>query len=145
VPIRLVATKLAGVVLGICRPSHCGPTAPLLSEHISGQCRLRLSGVSAEQAPPDRLPADFAFPVQELRPGSRLPIAGTAYHDGRFATLTNVVDQTTHAWGWALLNGEKSDLVQYLLNLTLGPKDSQKKWVTRRRNLTSAGTLKDNP
>ena len=94
-----MATKLAGVVLGICRPSHCGPTAPLLSEHISGQCRLRLSGVSAEQAPPDRLPADFAFPVQELRPGWRLPITGTAYHDERFATLTNVVDQYNTCMG----------------------------------------------
>ena len=40
----------------------------------------------------NRLPADFAFQVQELRPGSSLLVAATAYHDGRSATLNNVGD-----------------------------------------------------
>jgi hypothetical protein len=82
-----------------------------------------LSRVSAERVPPDRLPADFAFQVQELRPGASLPVAGTAYRDGRFATLNNVGDDYYTCTGLDLLSGEKSDLVQYLLNLTFGPKE----------------------
>ena len=74
--------------------------------------------------PPDRLPADFALQVQELRPGASLPVAGTAYCDGRFATLNNVGDDYYTCTGLGLLSGEKSDLVQYLLNLTFRPEEA---------------------
>jgi hypothetical protein len=79
----------------------------------------------AERVQPDRLPADFTFPLQELRPGSRLPVAGTGYHVGRFTTLNNVPIITAPAMGQGLLGGEKCDLVQYLLSLAFVPKDSQ--------------------
>jgi len=45
---------------------------------------------------------------------------GGFYHDGRFATLSNVVDHYNACMGLNLSGGEKSDLIQYLLSLTFG-------------------------
>jgi len=50
---------------------------------------------------------------------------GGFYHDGRFATLGNVVDHYNTCMALGLAPGQKSDLIQYLLSLTFGPKDSQ--------------------
>lgn len=52
---------------------------------------------------------------------------GGFYHDGRFATLTNVVDHYNSCLALGLTGNEKSDLIQYLLSLTFGPQDSSKK------------------
>jgi len=52
---------------------------------------------------------------------------GGFYHDGRFATLTNVVDHYNSCLALGLTGNEKIDLVQYLLSLTFGPQDSSKK------------------
>ena len=45
---------------------------------------------------------------------------GGFYHDGRFATLANVVDHYNTCMTLGLLPNEKSDLIQYLLSLTFG-------------------------
>jgi CxxC motif-containing protein (DUF1111 family) len=49
---------------------------------------------------------------------------GGFYHDGRFRTLTNVVDHYDSCLSLALTSGEKNDLIQYLLSLTFGPQGS---------------------
>jgi hypothetical protein len=58
-------------------------------------------------------------------------IKGGFYHDGRFATLSNVVDHYNTCLSLGLTSSEKSDLIQYLLSLTFGPpnlgKSSDKK------------------
>jgi hypothetical protein len=51
---------------------------------------------------------------------------GGFYHDGRFRTLTNVVDHYDSCLSLALTSGEKNDLIQYLLSLTFGPQDPGK-------------------
>jgi hypothetical protein len=52
---------------------------------------------------------------------------GGFYHDGRFATLSNVVDHYNSCMGLGLTSGEKGDLIQYLLSLTFGPTTTGKK------------------
>jgi cytochrome c peroxidase len=42
---------------------------------------------------------------------------GGFYHDGRFATLDNVVDHYDTAFTLGLTAQEKGDLVQYLLSI----------------------------
>lgn len=51
---------------------------------------------------------------------------GGFYHDGRFATLSDVVDHNA-CMSLGLTSSEKSDLLQYLLSLTFGPQGSQTK------------------
>jgi len=43
---------------------------------------------------------------------------GGFYHDGRFATLNAVVDHYNTCMSLGLTNGEKNDVIQYLLSLT---------------------------
>jgi hypothetical protein len=52
---------------------------------------------------------------------------GGFYHDGRFATLASVVDHYNTCKGLGLTSSEKSDLIQYLLSLTFGPRNSSTK------------------
>lgn len=49
---------------------------------------------------------------------------GGFYHDGRFATLGNVVDHYNQCMSLGLTSDEKNDLIQYLLSLTFGPQTS---------------------
>jgi len=49
---------------------------------------------------------------------------GGFYHDGRFATLNDVVNHYNTCMNLGLTASEKSDLIQYLLSLTFGPKNS---------------------
>jgi len=49
---------------------------------------------------------------------------GGFYHDGRFATLSDVVDHYNSCMSLGLSSSEKSDLLQYLLSLTFGPQGS---------------------
>jgi hypothetical protein len=49
---------------------------------------------------------------------------GGFYHDGRFATLGQVVDHYDTCMSLGLSGREKSDLIQYLLSLTFGPDPS---------------------
>ena len=50
---------------------------------------------------------------------------GGFYHDGRFATLQQVVDHYNTCMALGLTASEKSDLIQYLLSLTFGTQDAQ--------------------
>lgn len=50
---------------------------------------------------------------------------GGFYHDGRFAALSDVVNHYNTCMSLGLTSSEKSDLIQYLLSLTLGPQDPQ--------------------
>lgn len=50
---------------------------------------------------------------------------GGFYHDGRFATLSDVVNHYNTCMSLGLTSSEKSDLIQYLLSLTFGPQDPQ--------------------
>lgn len=52
---------------------------------------------------------------------------GGFYHDGRFSTLMNVVDHYNTCLQLGLSSNEKNDLIQYLLSLTFGPENSNKK------------------
>jgi hypothetical protein len=52
---------------------------------------------------------------------------GGFYHDGRFATVSDVVDHYNSCLSLGLNAGEKSDLIQYLLSLTFGPENSSKR------------------
>ncbi|HEY6943658.1 MAG TPA: hypothetical protein VI431_00860 [Candidatus Acidoferrum sp.] len=49
---------------------------------------------------------------------------GGFYHDGRFATLSDVVNHYNSCMSLGLSPSEKSDLIQYLLSLTFGPQNS---------------------
>jgi hypothetical protein len=51
---------------------------------------------------------------------------GGFYHDGRFATLGDVVDHYNTCMSLGLSDDEKSDLVQYLLSLSFGPSKEAK-------------------
>jgi hypothetical protein len=53
-------------------------------------------------------------------------LKGGFYHDGRFRTLTNVVDHYDSCLSLGLTGGEKNDLIQYLLSLTFGSQNSGK-------------------
>lgn len=61
---------------------------------------------------------------------------GGFYHDGRFATLSNVVDHYNTCMSLGLTGGEKSDLIQYLLSLTFGNRTTGKQ--TSRSSSVSA-------
>ena len=63
---------------------------------------------------------------------SRTP-SGGFYHDGRFATLSDVVDHYNSCMSLGLTSSEKSDLIQYLLSLTFGPQGSQAKSGNRNQ------------
>jgi cytochrome c peroxidase len=43
---------------------------------------------------------------------------GGFYHDGRFATLEDVVDHYNRCMNLGLSEGQSNDLIQYLLSLT---------------------------
>jgi len=51
---------------------------------------------------------------------------GGFYHDGRFATLDQVVDHYNTCMALGLTSSEKSDLIQYLLSLTFGAQQPQR-------------------
>lgn len=59
---------------------------------------------------------------------------GGFYHDGRFATLGDVVNHYNSCLGLGLTSSEQSDLIQYLLSLTFGPAPVSNKGDARRSN-----------
>lgn len=60
---------------------------------------------------------------------------GGFYHDGRFATLNDVVNHYNTCMSLGLTASEKSDLIQYLLSLTFGPSNAPS-----RSSKTSSGS-----
>jgi hypothetical protein len=76
-----------------------------------------IDSFQADRAPDHRYRTS---PIGDLFTHSK----GGFYHDGRFPTLMSVVDHYNTCLRLGLTGGEKSDLIQYLLSLTFGPKTS---------------------
>jgi cytochrome c peroxidase len=74
-------------------------------------------GIDSFQA--DRSP-DLMYRTAPLK-GLWTHIKGGFYHDGRFATLLDVVNHYDTLLGLQLSNREKSDLVEYLKSLGDAP------------------------
>ena len=98
-----------------CNNCHVEPlwTDPGWNLHMPSE--ICIDSFQADRAP------DLHYrtsPIGDLFTHSK----GGFYHDGRFATLDNVIDHYNTCLALGLSAGEKSDLKQYLLSLTFGPK-----------------------
>lgn len=85
--------------------------------HTPGE--VCIDGFQANRAPDHRYRTS---PIGELFTHRK----GGFYHDGRFPTLSSVVDHYNTCMSLGLTAGEKSDLIQYLLSLTFGPQSPSK-------------------
>jgi hypothetical protein len=74
-------------------------------------------GIDSFQA--DRSP-DLAYRTSPLK-GLWTHTTGGFYHDGRFATLLDVVNHYDTLFGLGLSDREKSDLIEYLKSLGDAP------------------------
>jgi len=103
-----------------CNNCHVEPlwTDPGWNLHTPAD--VCIDSFQADRAPDHRYRTS---PIGDLFTHSK----GGFYHDGRFATLANVVDHYNTCKALGLTSGEKSDLIQYLLSLTFGTQNSQKK------------------
>jgi cytochrome c peroxidase len=88
-------------------------------------CASNLYGARVEHAPPQELgidgfQADHA-PDQRYRTaplkGLWTQVKGGFHHDGRFATLTDIVDHYNAQFSFGMTDQEKSDLIQYVMSL----------------------------
>ena len=96
-----------------CNNCHVEPlwTDPGWNLHMPSE--ICIDSFQADRAPDHRYRTS---PIGVLFTHSK----GGFYHDGRFATLANVVDHYNACMSLGLTTGEKSDLIQYLLSLTFG-------------------------
>ena len=103
-----------------CNNCHVEPlwTDPGWNLHTPAD--VCIDSFQADRAPDHRYRTS---PIGDLFTHSK----GGFYHDGRFATLANVVDHYNTCLALGLTSGEKSDLIQYLLSLTFGSRNSQNK------------------
>ena len=103
-----------------CNNCHVEPlwTDPGWNLHTPAE--VCIDSFQANRAPDHRYRTS---PIGDLFTHSK----GGFYHDGRFATLGNVVDHYNTCMALGLTSGEKNDLVQYLLSLTFGSQNSSKK------------------
>jgi len=97
-----------------CNSCHVEPlwTDPGWNLHTPAE--ICIDSFQADRAPDHRYRTS---PIGELFTHFK----GGFYHDGRFATLRNVVDHYNTCMNLGLNSDEKSDLIQYLLSLTFGP------------------------
>jgi len=103
-----------------CNNCHVEPlwTDPGWNLHTPAE--VCIDSFQANRAPDHRYRTS---PIGDLFTHSK----GGFYHDGRFATLGNVVDHYNTCMALGLTSGEKSDLIQYLLSLTFGSQNFSKK------------------
>jgi hypothetical protein len=73
-------------------------------------CIFYSSGIQANRSP------DSSYVTQPLA-GLWSHQKGGFYHDGRFATLMDVVNHYNNFKNLKLTEGEKNDLIQYLLSI----------------------------
>jgi hypothetical protein len=94
----------------MCATCHVSPlyTEPGWNLHTPGEM-----GIDAFQA--DRSP-DLRYRTSPLK-GLWTHTKGGFYHDGRFATLLDVINHYDKLFSLQLTDGEKSDLVEYLKSL----------------------------
>lgn len=59
---------------------------------------------------------DKRYRIAPLK-GLRTHMKGGFYHDGRFATLLDVVNHCNTFFGLGLTDGEKSDVVEYMKSI----------------------------
>jgi hypothetical protein len=97
-----------------CNSCHVEPlwTDPGWNLHMPAE--ICIDSFQADRAPDHRYRTS---PIEELF----THFQGGFYHDGRFATLQNVVDHYNTCMSLGLTSDEKSDLIQYLLSLTFRP------------------------
>ena len=98
-----------------CASCHVPPT---FSE--PGWNMHKGSDVCIDDFQADRAP-DHAYRTSPLK-GLWTHTKGGFYHDGRFATLMDVVNHYDSCFSLGLGSGEKQDLVQYLMSLPNPPK-----------------------
>lgn len=98
-----------------CNNCHVEPlwTDPGWNLHLPSE--VCIDSFQADRAPDHRYRTS---PIGVLFTHSK----GGFYHDGRFATLSDVVDHYNACFSLGLTSAEKSDLIQYLLSLTFGPR-----------------------
>jgi len=93
-----------------CATCHVPPTftEPGWNMHTSQE--LGIDSFQADRAPDQR------YRTAPLK-GLWTHVKGGFYHDGRFATLSDVVDHYNAQFSLGLTDQEKSDLIQYLMSL----------------------------
>jgi len=96
-----------------CNNCHVEPlwTDPGWNLHTPAE--IGIDSFQADRAPDHRYRTS---PIGDLFTHTK----GGFYHDGRFASLNDVVNHYDTHFTLGLTSGEKSDLVQYLLSLTFG-------------------------
>ncbi len=101
-----------------CNSCHVEPlwTDPGWNLHTPAE--VCIDSFQADRAPDHRYRTS---PIGELFTHTK----GGFYHDGRFPTLASVVDHYDTCLSLGLTSDEKSDVIQYLLSLTFGPKKSK--------------------
>jgi hypothetical protein len=102
-----------------CNNCHVEPLWSDAGWNLHSPSEVCIDSFQADRAPDHRYRIS---PLGALFTHSK----GGFYHDGRFATLANVVDHYDSCLSLGLTSGEKSDLIQYLLGLTFGAQDSEK-------------------
>ncbi len=102
-----------------CNNCHVEPlwSDPGWNLHLPNE--ICIDGFQANRAPDHRYRTS---PIGDLFTHTK----GGFYHDGRFPALSDVVDHYNTCLALGLASGEKSDLIQYLVSLTFGPKPSTK-------------------
>ena len=100
-----------------CNNCHVEPLWSDPGWNLHTPAEVCIDSFQANRAPDHRYRTS---PIGDLFTHSK----GGFYHDGRFPTLMNVVDHYNTCLRLDLTGGEKSDLIQYLLSLTFGPKPS---------------------
>jgi hypothetical protein len=95
---------------GKCNDCHVKPLFTEPGWNLHRPAEVCVDGFQAERAPNRRY---RTAPLQALFTHQK----GGFYHDGRFATLRDVVNHYNSCLGLSLSEAEKSDLVQFLLSL----------------------------
>ncbi len=113
-----------------CNNCHVEPLWSDPGWNLHTPTEVCIDSFQADRAPDHRYRTS---PIGDLFTHSK----GGFYHDGRFATLGNVVDHYDSCMSLGLTSSEKNDLIQYLLSLTFGSQESGKK-----AKMLSSGTDK---
>lgn len=103
-----------------CNNCHVEPLWTDAGWNLHTPSEICIDSFQANRAPDQRYRTS---PIGDLFTHSK----GGFYHDGRFATLNDVVNHYNTCMSLGLTPSEKSDLIQYLLSLTFGPQSSQAK------------------
>lgn len=101
-----------------CNNCHVEPLWSDSGWNLHTPAEVCIDSFQADRAPDHRYRTS---PIGALFTHSK----GGFYHDGRFATLANVVDHYNSCLSLGLTSNEKSDLIQYLRSLTFGSPDAE--------------------